>query len=192
MYRVNFWLKTIVSILFVISIIFLNSYYLWSVLFLYLLIVSIADRNYHSLAGVIFIPIILFLLTYDFKAKIILKVLSIIIVFLLLIFSYNKREKSWLKGLFRSKRNRSKREFKDKFLNSIIEENREKVKEYYEEELIINNKVKEDLERKYLLARIRFLGNNYKDNKIIKKFTLYDLLFFIFSTVILFVLWWYR
>lgn len=192
MFRVNFWLKTIISILFIVSIIFLNSYYLWYVLFLYLLILGIIDKNYRSLAGVIFIPIFLLFFAYDFKTKIILKVLGVVVVSLLWFFSFNKEEKNWLKGLFKNKSNRSKRDFKNMVLKSVVEENKEKVKEYYDEELIINNKVKEDIDRKYLLARIRFLGSNYKNNRIVKKFSSYDLLFFIFSAVILVILWWYR
>ena len=101
------------------------------------------------------------------------------------IMSLTSKEKRYLMGSFRIRNKDIKSDFFNENYEKVLDYNKRKIKNIYQDSEIPDSKIKSDLERRYLQARIRFYGIDSKYNKI--KWSNLDTLVLLF-TIIIFML----
>lgn len=191
MCKTNLFLRIFTFLLISVAIIFLNNYYLFIILFIYMLFLSVVDTNYKSLLLDFLILIILLLFKYTVVVKALIQILSILNMFYILLYSFSKKEKDYF--TYKLNKNRRKEMFYRKNLDKVINNNKDKAIPIYGEKIILNNKVNKDLDKMYLYSKVRFYNYNDRISSPFDwNFTFYD---FLFSTILLILviilhIWW--
>ncbi len=157
MYKMNLYLKMILTLLSIIITIITGNY-----IILWILLVCLTFLNYRKDRHLLIIDLIL-IISLAISSRIgdfliLYKLLFIVSIIVTFIYFLTKEENKQLKLLFGKDSNNSTRDsFYNKYYNSILESNRKKVIDKYGD-ISFDEKVNNDLERKYLQSRIRFNG----------------------------------
>ena len=187
MYKMNLFLKIILLvILLLITALCSNHLLLW-ILFLSLTFVHFI-KNMKKITILDILLFILLIFVDNIYVKFIFKILFIItsiVTFLLLLTRNEIIFIKWILGLENNKTLKSR--FKKDQLNILIKDNKKMVNKYYDGKESIDDKVASDLEKKEMLARMRFLGYKTNYNNLVESWCGYDTLVFV-AALLLFIL----
>lgn len=196
MYSINIFLKIFTFIILSVITFFMEGYYLFWVLFFYLLLLTIFDRNFKALLLDFLIVSILLFCRFNDKSELILKFLFIILLVILFIFSISKNDIRIFnyKWKYRFNKRGRKRLFYDRYLDDIKDENYRRASSIYNN-YNLEKKIKNDIENKYLYAKIRFYG--YSDNisyvnSLKFKWKWIDTLFLLIEVVLFILMYYFR
>ena len=183
----NLFLKIILLvILLLITALCSNHLLLW-ILFLSLTFVHFI-KNMKKITILDILLFILLIFVDNIYVKFIFKILFIItsiVTFLLLLTRNEIIFIKWILGLENNKTLKSR--FKKDQLNILIKDNKKMVNKYYDGKESIDDKVASDLEKKEMLARMRFLGYKTNYNNLVESWCGYDTLVFVVA-LLLFIL----
>lgn len=175
MYKVNFYLKLLILFLtFVIVALTSNYIILW-----FLLAILTFIHFYSKNKKLIFLDLLLVVflgVSYKLCSLLFLyKIIYLIDIVITFIISLLFKEKRFFKLLFNMYDNKSnKTRFYEENYNDILLNNENKAFVKYGSDISINDKSKEDLDRKYLQAKIRFYGYNERNTPLFFKWTKTD------------------
>ena len=183
MYKMNIYLKMILTLLSIIITIITGNY-----IVLWILLVCLTFLNYRKnkilLLGDLLLIIVLGISNRFDDVLVFYKLLFIISIIITFIYFLTDEEKKQLKLLFGKDSSKSLRDtFYNKNYNSIVEKNRKIVTEKYGE-ISFDDKVNYDLERKYLQSRIRFNGFVSKNNSDRIKWNRIDIMILILAILL--------
>lgn len=194
MYSINVFLRIFTFIILLVVTLCMESYYLFWVLFFYLLLLTVFDRNFKALLLNFLAVSILLFCRFNDRSELILKVLFVILLVILFIFSISKNDIRAFnyKWKYRFDKKGRKKLFYDRYLDDVKDENYKKASSIYNN-YNLEKKIKNDMENKYLYAKIRFYG--YRDNisygnSLKFKWKWIDTLF-LFIEIVLFILMYY-
>ena len=189
MYRTNIILRTVVMLLYLVSILFIDERVMFFVLLTYYVLLTLKDRNMKALLLDFAILLVLLFILYTHKVEIILKILSLANIILIYLTSFTDKEIEDLKYnySYTSVANRKRLFFKT-YKNRVVSNNEEKYKGYSYTKNEFDTRTTDDLERLYLYAKIRFFGYNNKITNVLSKWGIYDLVFLLVSLSFLVVL----
>ena len=189
MYRTNIILRTVVMLLYLVSILFIDERVMFFVLLTYYVLLTLKDRNMKALLLDFAILLVLLFILYSHKVEIILKILSIANIVLIYLTSFTDKEIEDLKYnySYTSVANRKRLFFKT-YKDRIVADNEEKYKGYSYTKNEFDTRTTDDLERLYLYGKIRFFGYNNKITNVLSKWGIYDLVFLVVSIVFLVIL----
>ena len=164
MYKMNLFLKLIITMLTIITIVLTNNNI---ILWLLLLVITFNDVRKNNNAGLLIdfiLIVLLFLINKSTNVIFLFKIIMILKLLVLLFFTFDRKEKEYLKNVFNSKDKVSER---DKFYNlykdRIFNDNYLKSKKIYLNDTVNDDKIISDLDNLYLESKIRF--NGYFVNK---------------------------
>ena len=190
MYKMNFYLKNLIALLSIIlSIISNNLIVLWLLLFI-LTFINFWSKNKKQLLIDLILVILLGISSRINSFLMIYKLLFVINVLYLLLVNYSTLEKKYITSLFNHKDLSIRERFNKNDFKNVVDYNQNKKSLIYHDDVNIDSKIKDDLDRHYLQARIRFYGyNNESSNRFIwNKIDYLILIFVIFVFVILLVI----
>lgn len=183
MYKMNFYLKIIIIFLISLAIVIVNNYaILWLVLLL-LSFVNFYYKNKKQLCLDLILVIILIFSNFFNYLYLAYKILLLINTVSTFIYFLDQYEKSFIMKTLFNKNNKSlKSDFYENNFDLVVVNIKEKVSSNYKSDVSIDDKIENDLARKYLQARIRFYGMN--DSEIIVKWNKIDVMILILSLLI--------
>ena len=186
MYRTNIILRTVIMLLYLVSILFIDERILFFILLTYYVLLTLKDRNMKALLLDFAMLLVLLFILYTHKVEIILKIISIANVVLIYLTSFTDREIEDLKYnySYTSVTNRKRLFFKT-YKSRIVADNEDKYKEYNYTKNEFDTRTTDDLERLYLYGKIRFFGYSNKITNVLSKWGLYDLVFLVVSLAFL-------
>lgn len=189
MYRTNIILRTVIMLLYLVSILFIDQRIMFFILLTYYVLLTLKDRNMKALLLDFAMLLVLLFILYTHKVEIILKIISIANLILIYLTSFTNKEIEDLKYnySYTSVTNRKRLFFKT-YKDRIVSDNEEKYKGYEYTKNEFDTRTTDDLERLYLYGKIRFFGYNNKITNVLSKWGLYDLVFLIVSLVFLVIL----
>ena len=189
MYRTNIILRTVIMLLYLVSILFIDERISFFILLTYFVLLTLKDRNMKALLLDFAILLVLLFILYSHKVEIILKILSIANIVLIYLTSFTDKEIEDLKYnySYTSVANRKRLFFKT-YKDRIVADNEEKYKGYSYTKNEFDTRTTDDLERLYLYGKIRFFGYNNKITNVLSKWGIYDLVFLVVSIVFLVIL----
>lgn len=184
MYKMNLYLKIIITFLALLVIIISNNYItLWFLLLVFTYI-NLFNKKY-KLLSLSFILIFLLAVANRLEDYLIVYKVAFIFSILISFMNYlNSKDKKYIKYCFDNNRNKTLREdFNNEYFDKIYQYNKNMVNDKYGD-VSFDNKIENDLERKYLQSRIRFngYGLNNSNNKI--EWNRIDVLLLIFSILV--------
>ena len=189
MYRTNIILRTVIMLLYLVSILFIDERISFFILLTYFVLLTLKDRNMKALLLDFAILLVLLFILYSHKVEVILKILSIANIVLIYLTSFTDKEIEDLKYnySYTSVANRKRLFFKT-YKDRIVADNEEKYKGYSYTKNEFDTRTTDDLERLYLYGKIRFFGYNNKITNVLSKWGIYDLVFLVVSIVFLVIL----
>ena len=190
MYSTNIILKTIVTFIFLVVACFLQNYYLFWLMIFYLLLLTLVDKNIKSLI-VLFLGALILLFIW-FSNKIMLLSRGVLILDLLILYltSVTKRD-LWKFKYETGYKSISKRKslFMDNFKKYLTKRNKAKLdKTNYGNIMtdeLFERKMKVEANDLYAYSKVRFYGYGNTVTSMYGKWTIYDLIFALVSTLVL-------
>ena len=189
MYRTNIILRTVIMLLYLVSILFIDERIMFFILLTYYVLLTLKDRNMKALLLDFAMLLVLLFILYTHKVEIILKIISLANLVLIYLTSFTDKELEDIKYnySYTSVTNRKRLFFKT-YKDKIVSDNEEKYKGYSYTKDEFDTRTTDDLERLYLYGKIRFFGYSNKITNVLSKWGLYDLVFLIVSLVFLVLL----
>lgn len=163
MYRMNLYLKIIIAILAIISVVITNNYYVLLVFCSLNLILLFINRRIFAFVLTLFL--LLYLIFGISLNYLIIKIFLIIIIIYIFFIYLSIRQRHYLKNKYYPRNNNNRRgQFYEKNYNYALTNIKNNVDLNYEKEVEIEKKLRKDLERNYLQSRIRFFGFRVVNN----------------------------
>ncbi len=189
MYRTNIILRTVIMLLYLVSILLIDERVMFFILLTYYVLLTLKDRNMKALLLDFAMLLVLLFILYTHKVEIILKIISFANLVLIYLTSFTDKEIEDLKYnySYTSVTNRKRLFFKT-YRDIIVSDNEEKYKGYSYTKNEFDTRTTDDLERLYLYGKIRFFGYSNKITNVLSKWGLYDLVFLVVSLVFLVLL----
>lgn len=189
MYRTNIILRTVIMLLYLVSILLIDERVMFFILLTYYVLLTLKDRNMKALLLDFAMLLVLLFILYTHKVEIILKIISFANLVLIYLTSFTDKEIEDLKYnySYTSVTNRKRLFFKT-YRDRIVSDNEEKYKGYSYTKNEFDTRTTDDLERLYLYGKIRFFGYSNKITNVLSKWGLYDLVFLVVSLVFLVLL----
>ncbi len=186
MYKMNLFLKILITLLLTIVIILSNNYYVFWLLLLINIGLSIYKEDKITVTINLANLVVLFLSNYIKTFLLVFKLLFIINLVVSFLHFISEDEKKYIKSNYKGRRKNSLRiALYEKVFPKVLEKNKKKAKDIYGDNIDVDDKIEQDLERLYLQSRIRFYGFN---NTYTLKWTYIDTLILFFSLVIFILL----
>ena len=182
MYRTNIILRTVIMLLYLVSILFIDERISFFILLTYFVLLTLKDRNMKALLLDFAMLLVLLFILYTHKVEIILKIISLANIVLIYLTSFTNKEIEDLKYnySYTSVANRKRLFFKT-YKDRIVADNEEKYKGYSYTKNEFDTRTTDDLERLYLYGKIRFFGYSNKITNVLSKWGFYDLVFLVVS-----------
>lgn len=182
MYKMNIFLKLILTFLALLILLFTNSY-----IILWLLLLVITFLNYRKSKKILTYDILLIILLAVVSRinylTVLYKLLFCIDVIITLFYYLSLKEKKYLYSIYRDDKTNPKEKFYESVFNAVFENNKKIVNNKYGD-INFDEKIQYDLDRKYLQSKIRFNGYYKKNHNLKIVWNKIDTMILLFSILI--------
>lgn len=186
MYKMNIFLKLILTFLTLLVLLFTNSY-----IILWLLLLVITFLNYRKSKNILIYDILLVVLLAVVSRvnylTVLYKILFFINIIITLFYYLSLKEKKCLYSLYKGDKTNPKEKFYELVFNDTFENNKKIVNNKYGD-INFDEKIQYDLDRKYLQSKIRFNGYYRKSNNLKIVWNKIDTMILLFSILIFIIM----
>ena len=186
MYKMNIFLKLILTFLTLLVLLFTNSY-----IILWLLLLVITFLNYRKSNNILIYDILLVVLLAVVSRvnylTVLYKILFFMNIIITLFYYLSLKEKKCLYSLYKGDKTNSKEKFYELVFNDTFENNKKIVNNKYGD-INFDEKIQYDLDRKYLQSKIRFNGYYRKSNNLKIVWNKIDTMILLFSILIFIIM----